>query len=286
MLAAGADLILGHHPHVTQPIVVEDDRAVAYSLGNFVFDQGAGETGFGLALRAFFDDQGLRALQTLPLQAGPRPHLLAPQEGEPLLTRLLPDSPRLGFRCDGSACSPADAPQTERVGQFYAGQIDLTGDGRPEIVRRDGSQMAIYEAGSMVWHSPDAWQVVDVALGDPNDDGRFEIMLALWQEDAAGFLRSQPYIVGHRGGEYKLLWGGRPVANPIQEVAVGDVDADGADELVVVEELADGSARAVSVWRWAGWTFTLIWRSEAGWYRDLVLDEQDHGPPIVSLVGE
>ena len=33
----GADLILGHHPHVPQGIEYYNDRYIAYSLGNFVF---------------------------------------------------------------------------------------------------------------------------------------------------------------------------------------------------------------------------------------------------------
>lgn len=286
MLAAGADLILGHHPHVAQPITVTGNRVVAYSLGNFIFDQAAGDTRYGLALRIFFDGQGLRAVQALPLRAGPQPRLLQHKEADGLLSRVLPRPPRLGFLCDGSACSPVDVPQTQQTGLFYAGQIDLTGDGRPETIRREGSRIAIYEAGAFAWQSPEGWQVVDAALGDPNDDGRYEIMLALWQKDEAGYLRSQPYIVGYRGGDYALLWGGRPVVNPIQELAVDDVDGDGADELVVVEEFADGASRTVSVWHWAGWTFSLIWRSDAGSYHDLVLDEQLQGPPILSLAGE
>jgi len=286
MLAAGADLILGHHPHVAQPIIVSGSQVVAYSLGNFVFDQAAGDTRYGLALRAFFDGQGLRAVQALPLQAGLRPRLLRPEEGDPFLSRVLPRPSRLGFLCDGSTCLPAETPQSDQSGLFYAGQIDLTGDGRPETVRRDGPQITIYEDGSAVWRSPESWQIVDAALGDPNDDGRYEIMLALWQEDDAGYLRSQPYIVGYRGGEYALLWGGRPVANPIQEIAVGDIDGDDTEELVVIEEQADGSARAVSVWRWAGWTFTLLWRSDYSSYRDLILERQDQGLPILSLISE
>ena len=33
----GADLVLGHHPHTLQPIEIYKERAIAYSLGNFVF---------------------------------------------------------------------------------------------------------------------------------------------------------------------------------------------------------------------------------------------------------
>jgi len=36
---AGVDAIIGHHPHVTQPIDTIGHTIVCYSLGNFVFDQ-------------------------------------------------------------------------------------------------------------------------------------------------------------------------------------------------------------------------------------------------------
>ncbi len=38
-ITAGADLIVGSHPHVTQDFEIIDGRPVIYSLGNFVFDQ-------------------------------------------------------------------------------------------------------------------------------------------------------------------------------------------------------------------------------------------------------
>jgi hypothetical protein len=34
----GVDLIVGHHPHVVQPIEYRGNRVIAYSLGNFIFD--------------------------------------------------------------------------------------------------------------------------------------------------------------------------------------------------------------------------------------------------------
>ncbi len=48
---AGADLIVGHHPHVAQEVERYKNSWIAYSLGNFVFDQGFSEgTKRGLAL--------------------------------------------------------------------------------------------------------------------------------------------------------------------------------------------------------------------------------------------
>lgn len=39
VIDAGADLVIGHHPHVLQSIELYKNRYILYSLGNFVFDQ-------------------------------------------------------------------------------------------------------------------------------------------------------------------------------------------------------------------------------------------------------
>ena len=53
---AGADCVIGHHPHVPQGLEVREGRLIAYSLGNFVFWQPGDlhyrRTGFCLRLRA------------------------------------------------------------------------------------------------------------------------------------------------------------------------------------------------------------------------------------------
>ncbi len=38
-IEAGADIVIGHHPHVIQKVEKYKDGWIAYSLGNFVFDQ-------------------------------------------------------------------------------------------------------------------------------------------------------------------------------------------------------------------------------------------------------
>ena len=37
-IEAGADLVIGHHPHVVQPVIKYKDGVIAYSLGNCLFD--------------------------------------------------------------------------------------------------------------------------------------------------------------------------------------------------------------------------------------------------------
>ena len=45
LLDAGADAVIGHHPHVLQAIEFDDGKLVAYSLGNFVWHPRQGITG-------------------------------------------------------------------------------------------------------------------------------------------------------------------------------------------------------------------------------------------------
>jgi len=51
LIDSGADIIIGHHPHVVQGIEIYQGRPIFYSLGNFIFDQYfSAETQEGLAL--------------------------------------------------------------------------------------------------------------------------------------------------------------------------------------------------------------------------------------------
>lgn len=57
----GADMVIGHHPHVLQPIEVYKGKYIFYSLGNFIFDQPWPDTKQSVLARmkiaAVYDDQ-------------------------------------------------------------------------------------------------------------------------------------------------------------------------------------------------------------------------------------
>ncbi len=293
MLDAGADLVFGHHPHVVQETELVEQEAggnkgrakfIAYSLGNFAFDQGWEETREGLALRIYLDQGGLRAVQALPVWTQPRPRWMNYDEAKALLKRISPPPPRLGFTCQAGTCQPITFSQASTSGVFWSGQIDLTGDGMPEKIHKSKEGVTIYQEDQRVWQSPPEWQVVDLALGDPNDDGRAELLLALNKSEPSGVKTSHPFIIGYRGGMYRILWGGSPVRDPILELEIGDVTGDGVQELVVLEEDRVDKQRFVSVWRWHGWGFSQLWRSQGGFYHDLALtQEKVSEPDIISV---
>ncbi len=66
LVAAGADLIIGHGPHVLQPVEQVGEAWVAYSLGNLLFDQPFDDTRQGAILRITLDRGSIMAVQAVP----------------------------------------------------------------------------------------------------------------------------------------------------------------------------------------------------------------------------
>jgi len=60
LINAGADAIVGHHPHVIQQMEWIENKPVYYSIGNFVFDSTRPEAKKGLILKLVFDAQNLK----------------------------------------------------------------------------------------------------------------------------------------------------------------------------------------------------------------------------------
>lgn len=72
---AGADAVIGHHPHVPQGLEYVDGRPVLYSLGNFLFKQRQRRTDWGLMAELTLAPDGARRLEVLPLVVGYTPRL-------------------------------------------------------------------------------------------------------------------------------------------------------------------------------------------------------------------
>ena len=68
MIDAGADLIVGSHPHVVQPIEQYRGRTIAYSLGNFVFDQKPGATRRGILLNVKVAGKRITQVTPVPIR--------------------------------------------------------------------------------------------------------------------------------------------------------------------------------------------------------------------------
>lgn len=56
LIYSGTNIIIGHHPHVVQPIELYKGGLIAYSLGNFIFDQDNYDRSVGLLLEIFINN--------------------------------------------------------------------------------------------------------------------------------------------------------------------------------------------------------------------------------------
>lgn len=80
---AGANMVIGHHPHVIQTIEQYKGKYIFYSLGNFVFDQAfSKEVQEGMTLKITFDKTGPQKVEYNPvwIEDLSQPHLVTDQK--------------------------------------------------------------------------------------------------------------------------------------------------------------------------------------------------------------
>ena len=68
LIDAGADLILGHHPHVLQPVEKYHGGVIAYSLGNFLFDSPFRNCKETMILKCRLSKSGVLDAEQIPLE--------------------------------------------------------------------------------------------------------------------------------------------------------------------------------------------------------------------------
>ena len=93
LVRAGADIVVGHHPHVPQGIEVFDGKLIFYSLGNFVFNQAApwAKRSFAVELKVAKQDNvaSLATVRLIPFRVYKQPATdLPPSEVDSLVARL------------------------------------------------------------------------------------------------------------------------------------------------------------------------------------------------------
>jgi poly-gamma-glutamate capsule biosynthesis protein CapA/YwtB (metallophosphatase superfamily) len=93
LVSAGADVVIGHHPHVPQGVEVLGGKMIFYSLGNFVFNQATpwGKRSFGVELKIQKSHSALRiaSIRLIPIRAYKQPATdLPPSDVDSLVSRL------------------------------------------------------------------------------------------------------------------------------------------------------------------------------------------------------
>jgi len=89
---AGADIIIGHHPHVLQGIEFYKNRVIFYSLGNFAFGSNSRSAAGSMIARITFDG-GIKEVEVIPLnvlnsQVRFQPMILTGEAAKELVSRI------------------------------------------------------------------------------------------------------------------------------------------------------------------------------------------------------
>jgi poly-gamma-glutamate synthesis protein (capsule biosynthesis protein) len=101
VIDAGADLVLGHHPHVLQGLELYRNRLIAYSLGDFVWDHYRPVTGETVILQVTVPRAGPPSFGAVPIYLDEATGVPAPVTGThaaSILERLAGYSADLGVR--------------------------------------------------------------------------------------------------------------------------------------------------------------------------------------------
>lgn len=294
---AGADLVIGHHPHVVQTMEQYKGKYIFYSLGNFVFDQPqTQQTKEGLAVKIYFTKDGVNKISLLPvvMKNFAQPQMADITETESILQRLkFPVASDTVYFWDslGNNFQKTSIATIYNVGQknellvSKKDQADLDGDSIPETYTLENGQLTVTENLKDIWQSPPDWWVDNFILADSNNDGIKDINLSVWKPGDFGTskpfwikendmsIKNHFFVLDLINGVVKPVWQSSNLETPNCEFAFTDIDGDGKNDLITLEgdysQKPECKANYVAVWKWNGWGFSNEWRSEKGNYSDI-----------------
>jgi len=296
---AGADMVIGHHPHVTQGVELYRDKYIFYSLGNFVFDQmWSRETRRGLILKAYFNKEGATKIELVPvlIEDYAQPQIIENKEKYEVLARLrAPLVERESFFYDEEtgmvknisySLLGKEAPSSFNVLRVKVEDLDADGNFEKYILQN--GVLEIREAGKTIFESSPDWWIDDFSLADATGDGIINVNMSVWRAGNYGSdmpfweeendMSVKNHFLVYKFSEkiLKPLWHSSSLDNPNCDFLFHDVDADGREELLVIEgEYGDDwlcQGKYLALWEWNEWGFYNKWRSEAGEYNRLSIE--------------
>lgn len=116
----GADLAIAHHPHVTQGFELYKGKLIAYSMGNFIFDQYFYATPHSFILNVWMDGDKFHRAEIVPIYLkGYKPTPATGLQRSNVLKRLTTLSKKRGVTIDVSGghgvIVPNQTPEHKRV---------------------------------------------------------------------------------------------------------------------------------------------------------------------------
>ena len=239
LIDAGVSAVVGHHPHVAQPLEIYRGRPIFYSLGNFVFDTVPGKSQNGLAEMLSIDNNGMVRFKTVPV-----PNTRVP----------VPTPPTL----------PGEQPISCLLGHFARGDQELqmvTWTRRHDgihVLRAFGREASGWRCLAVGFHPA----IEDVQVGDVDAAGRDELVVGLCQRsrlDTHTRHRLHVYEVDSGHG-FRPRWRGSALSRPFTQFRL--MPASRGCALVALEKSPLPEYRDsdwLAIYHWDGFGFRLAW---------------------------
>ena len=266
---AGADLVLGHHPHVAQKVEVYKGKYIFYSLGNFVFDQlWSEDTRISIITKIYLNQAGVVKIDFIPIfiDDNARPVEITGKKAEKILKRL-----HLKLVQTSSSKYTHLPDNFSEFRLTKKTNFDLDKDGVKEsYFLKDGS-LQISTEKKLIWQSPDTWWVDYYVLKDSNNDGLPELNLLVWKKGSFGeskpfwvteedkSIKNHLFVYKLKEGALKPIWQSSNLDNPNYYIEFSDLNEDGENELIAIEgSYSNTKERWITFWKWNGWGFSRI----------------------------
>jgi poly-gamma-glutamate capsule biosynthesis protein CapA/YwtB (metallophosphatase superfamily) len=89
LIDAGADVIMGHHPHVVQTIEIYKERHIFYSIGNFIFDNNHAPANRGIFTEFSLANEKIKSIEIIPFNiVKSKPKLMNNEESENFINEI------------------------------------------------------------------------------------------------------------------------------------------------------------------------------------------------------
>lgn len=294
---AGADFVVGQHPHVVQTMEKYRGKYIFYSLGNFVFDQKfSKDVRTPLMLKLHIYPEGLSKIELEPLYINDhyQPEIASDITAKTMLARLnykaITDEPLLtwdvktnSYHLNSHYVIANTLPQNTPT------NIEIASP--PLSLLLNHGKMLVKKHNQQLWESPPDFKIDSARIADITHSGQQSIIFSLWKphnfgaskpfwiKDDKTIPRNHLFIYHSVDDKIKPIWGSSNLDAPNCKFEVADLKHDGKNELITLEgDYADFPAchgKYIAVWQWNGWGFTNIWRSPKGNFSNFILDQNN-----------